>query len=69
MAATPRRKGPNKQKDHKPHAAEHSSDRIRESLERALEEGLLETFPASDPVAAVQPLPSQWGSVRKKSNH
>jgi hypothetical protein len=71
MTATSRRKGPIKQKDRKPRSAARSSDRIWETLERALEEGLVETFPASDPVAAVQPLPSQWDPDRKRSeqNH
>jgi hypothetical protein len=66
---TSRRKGPIKQKQHKPHSAARSSGRMRESLERALEEGLVETFPASDPVAAVQPRPSQWRSERKRSHN
>jgi hypothetical protein len=30
-----------------------------EAREQALEEGLLETFPASDPVAVLQPGPAQ----------
>ena len=33
----------------------------RERLERALEEGLRETFPASDPVAVTQPAPTLPG--------
>jgi hypothetical protein len=67
MTVTSRRKPPIKQKDRKPHSAARSSARARESLERALEEGLVETFPASDPVAAVQPLPRHWRSERKRS--
>jgi hypothetical protein len=67
MTVTSRRKPPIKEKDRKPRSASRSSSRVRESLERALEEGLLETFPASDPVAAVQPLPWQWRSERKGS--
>ena len=66
-----RRKGLTKQKAHKPRPTTRSDDRLQESLERALEEGLVETFPASDPVAAVQPLPPQWDWERKRSepNH
>lgn len=66
-----RRKGPIKRKAHKRRPAALSGDRLRDSLERALEEGLVETFPASDPVAAVQPLPQQWDWERKRSepNH
>jgi nicotinate phosphoribosyltransferase len=33
----------------------------KERLERALEEGLLETFPASDPVAVTEPAPRPPG--------
>jgi hypothetical protein len=35
-------------------------------LEEQLEEGLEETFPASDPVSAVQPAPSGDDGKRKK---
>jgi len=36
-------------------------------LEEALEEGLEETFPGSDPVSVTQPAPSkQDGDVRRK---
>ena len=42
-----------------------SPDRGRERCERALDEGLEETFPASDPVAAVQPKPKEPGTARK----
>jgi hypothetical protein len=71
MTATSRRKAPIRKKRHKAQSAARSIGRVREALERALEEGLLETFPASDPVAAVQPLPLHWHSERKKSeqNH
>jgi hypothetical protein len=34
----------------------------RERLEKALEEGLEETFPASDAVAVVEPAPTRPGS-------
>ena len=30
----------------------------RERLERSLEEGLEDSFPASDPISVIQPLPS-----------
>jgi hypothetical protein len=44
-----------------------------EARERALEEGLLETFPASDPIAVLQPGPAQSDYDRlfaeSKSNH
>ena len=35
-----------------------NGDRQREKLDDALERGLEETFPASDPVSVVQPPPS-----------
>ena len=35
-------------------------------LERELEEGLEETFPASDPVAVTEPAPDRSKSGRKK---
>ena len=38
----------------------------KDQLERKLEEGLEETFPASDPVAVSEPAPSQKGGGRKK---
>jgi hypothetical protein len=63
----PRRKSTSKQKQRRSHSAARPSDQRRELLERALEEGLVETFPASDPVAAVQPLPLEWDSERKKT--
>ena len=33
-------------------------DEVRRRLERALDEGLEETFPASDPVAVTEPAPT-----------
>ena len=39
----------------KPEAKEHR--RTKEELERDLEEGLEDTFPASDPVAVSEPAP------------
>jgi len=41
-------------------AAKKNKDRQRR-LEKALEEGLQETFPASDPVAVVEPAPTRPG--------
>jgi hypothetical protein len=38
----------------------------RRELEQALDEGLLETFPASDPVSVVQPAPSKYDAPRKR---
>ena len=35
-------------------------ERQNEKLDDALERGLEETFPASDPVSVVQPPPSPW---------
>jgi hypothetical protein len=35
------------------------------ALEQALDEGLRETFPGSDPVSAVQPSPSKYDAHRK----
>jgi hypothetical protein len=35
----------------------HAKDEERDRLEQALEEGLQETFPASDAVSVVQPAP------------
>ena len=36
-------------------------------LEEELEEGLEETFPASDPVSVAQPAPSRGNGRRRKS--
>jgi len=38
----------------------------KEQLERELEEGLEETFPASDPVAVTEPAPDHEGPAKKK---
>lgn len=40
-------------------------DEVRRRLERALEEGLEETFPASDPVAVTEPAPTPPEDGRK----
>jgi nicotinate phosphoribosyltransferase len=37
----------------------------RQRLDKALEEGLQETFPASDPVAVTEPAPTPPGDDRK----
>ena len=39
----------------------------RERLERALEEGLVETFPASDAVAVTEPAPTPPGNDGDKT--
>ena len=38
----------------------------KDRLERELEEGLKETFPASDPVAVTEPAPSHEEDKKKK---
>jgi hypothetical protein len=38
----------------------------RRELEQALDEGLLQTFPGSDPVSVVQPAPSKYDAPRKR---
>jgi len=40
-----------------PHSRDQLEDEKRRERERALERGLEETFPASDPVAVLQPSP------------
>ena len=40
-------------------APKHSKDAEKRKLDEALEEGLEETFPASDPVNVTQPPPSK----------
>ena len=45
---------PRKTKPKKPEP----DDEVRRRLERALDEGLEETFPASDPVAVTEPAPT-----------
>ena len=47
---------------------ERPKDPAAEVLERALEEGLEETFPASDPVAAVQPMRQDADTRRKRDD-
>jgi hypothetical protein len=55
---------------HVDHFAARTTDRFRR-LERALEEGLEDTFPASDAIAVVQPAPPDPDTKQTKSqkNH
>ena len=53
-----------KPKTDKPTVKKHKPD--KEQLERELEEGLEETFPASDPVAVTEPAPDHEGDDKKK---
>ncbi len=41
-------------------------DEVKRRLERALDEGLEETFPASDPVAVTEPAPTPPEDGRKR---
>ena len=54
---------------HKPGATKpaKSVKPTKDRLERELEEGLEETFRASDPVAVTEPAPSQKGGGKKKN--
>ena len=45
-------------KDHRPEAGK-KADAEKRRLDEALDEGLEETFPASDPVSVTQPAPSK----------
>ena len=47
-------------------AAKDAKDAEKRKLDEALEEGLEETFPASDPVSATQPAPSKHDSDAKQ---
>ena len=50
-------------------SADHKSDDDRRlRLEKALEEGLQETFPASDPVAVIEPAPTRPGDDLNDQN-
>jgi hypothetical protein len=44
----------------------HAKDSDKARLEEELEEGLEETFPASDPVSVAQPSPSNGDSRRSR---
>jgi nicotinate phosphoribosyltransferase len=46
----------------KPHKHDPADAERRKELERELEEGLEETFPASDPPAVTEPAPEKPGS-------
>lgn len=46
----------------------HEKTKCQQELERALEQGLLETFPASDPVAVTEPAPRRPGEKRPPSH-
>jgi hypothetical protein len=43
---------------------DHEKTKRQQALERALEQGLWETFPASDPVAVTEPAPIPPGEKR-----
>ena len=47
--------------------AEKKKENKRRRLEKALEEGLEETFPASDAVAVTEPAPTAPGNDRDRS--
>lgn len=53
-----------KPKAGKPPSKAHKPD--KEQLERELEEGLEDTFPASDPVSVTEPAPEHKDTTRKK---
>ena len=48
-----------------PKADEQKSDK-KEKLDRELEEGLEDTFPASDPVSVTEPAPPDHRPVKKR---
>ena len=51
----------------RPNTPKEAEDSERRQLEQALEEGLEETFPASDPVNVAQPAPTKGDQhVRRK---
>lgn len=53
----------------RPHAEPKSPDKIeKQRLDDALEEGLEETFPASDPVNVTQPPPSRGDHHVKRTD-
>jgi hypothetical protein len=51
----------------KPHGRDDGSDERRGRLDEALERGLEDTFPASDPVSVTQPPPSARDKNEAKS--
>jgi hypothetical protein len=50
----------------KPKSADKDDKQNKATLERELEEGLEETFPASDPVAVTEPAPHHDKDGKKK---
>jgi hypothetical protein len=53
----------------RPKVSKHSSEQEkarRERLEKRLEEGLQDTFPASDPVSVTEPAPSSQDAHKDK---
>lgn len=54
-----------KPKSEKPKSGGKALSPEKERLERELEEGLEETFPASDPVAVSEPAPNHAGRNKK----
>ena len=58
---------PHPEQTHVDHLAPRLTDRFRQ-LERALEAGLEDTFPASDAIAAVQPAPLGTPLARRLSD-
>jgi nicotinate phosphoribosyltransferase len=57
---------PSKPKSETPKPAEKKHKPDKERLERELEEGLEDTFPASDPVAVTEPAPDDPEDGGKK---
>ena len=52
---------------HDKHAADlREAQRLDEELQAKLEAGLLDSFPASDPVSAAQPAPTRHGRHRQR---
>ena len=58
---------PRKPKAHKKKSEEEPSANRRRDLERHLDEGLEETFPASDPVAVTDPVVDVLKGARKNN--
>jgi hypothetical protein len=51
-----------------PKPAKHPKDSEKRQLEQALDEGLEETFPGSDPVNVTQPAPSKGDHHVKRTD-
>jgi hypothetical protein len=45
------------------------ADETKRKLDEALEEGLEETFPGSDPVSVTEPAPERPGDTHAKHRH